>query len=192
MVSRFNYSRWDGTQRGFEFDAQSIVDEISDDLLYHGDVNAALRRLMQEGMRNERGDQLMGLREMMQRLRERREEIKDRGDLGGVYSEISAELDDLVDEERHAIDEALMSAEQSGDQRRAEVAKESAQERNFRLDMLPSDLAGKINELEHYVVKTQNLSSSWRILEIFFLKIRRHLMSYLKSWLNEWRTPKRC
>ncbi|MEN9648744.1 MAG: hypothetical protein RLZ17_785, partial [Actinomycetota bacterium] len=61
MVSRFNYSRWDGTQRGFEFDAQSIVDEITDDLLYHGDVNAALRRLMQEGMRNERGEQLMGL-----------------------------------------------------------------------------------------------------------------------------------
>ena len=150
MVSRFNYSRWDGTQRGFEFDAQSIVDEITDDLLYHGDVNAALRRLMQEGMRNERGDQLMGLREMMQRLRERREEIKDRGDLGGVYSEVAAELDDLVDEERHAIDDALMAAEKSGDQRRAEVAKESAQERNFRLDMLPSDLAGKINELEHY------------------------------------------
>ncbi|GBL21943.1 hypothetical protein EMGBS4_20030 [Acidimicrobiaceae bacterium] len=41
MTTRFNYSRWDGTQRGFEFDAQSIVDEITDDLLYHGDVNAA-------------------------------------------------------------------------------------------------------------------------------------------------------
>ena len=181
MVSRFNYSRWDGTQRGFEFDAQSIVDEISDDLLYHGDVNAALRRLMQEGMRNERGDQLMGLREMMQRLRERREEIKDRGDLGGVYSEISAELDDLVDEERHAINEALMAAEQSGDQRRAEVAKESAQERNFRLDMLPSDLAGKINELEHYDFQS---SESKQRFEALLEKLRQQIMQQMLDQMS--------
>jgi uncharacterized protein with von Willebrand factor type A (vWA) domain len=176
VVSRFNYSRWDGTQRGFEFDAQSIVDEITDDLLYHGDVNAALRRLMQEGMRNERGDQLMGLREMMQRLRERREEIKDRGDLGGVYSEIAAELDDLVDEERHAIEDALMTAEKSGDQRRAEVAKESSQERNFRLDMLPSDLAGKINELEHYDFQS---SESKQRFEALLEKLRQQIMQQM-------------
>ena len=150
MAGRFNYSRWDGTQRGFEFDAQAIIDDLTDDLLYHGDVNAALRRLMHEGMRNERGDELMGLREIMQRLRERRKEIKDRGDMGGVYGEIAAELDDLVDEERHAIDDALRTAERSRDQRRVEVAKEAAQSRNFRLDMLPSGLADKINELEHY------------------------------------------
>ena len=181
MVSRFNYSRWDGTQRGFEFDAQSIVDEITDDLLYHGDVNAALRRLMQEGMRNERGEQLMGLREMMQRLRERREEIKDRGDLGGVYSEVAAELDDLVDEERHAIDDALMAAEKSGDQRRAEVAKESAQERNFRLDMLPSDLAGKINELEHYDFQS---SESKQRFEALLEKLRQQIMQQMLDQMS--------
>ena len=181
MANRFKYSRWDGTQRGFEFDAQSIVDEITDDLLYHGDVNAALRRLMQEGMRNERGEQLMGLREMMQRLRERREEIKDRGDLGGVYSEIAAELDDLVDEERHAIADALMAAEKSGDQRRAEVAKESAQERNFRLDMLPSDLAGKINELEHYDFQS---SESKQRFEALLEKLRQQMMQQMLDQMS--------
>lgn len=76
MPSRFNYSRWDGTQQGFEFDAQSLIDELTDDLVHHGDVNAALRRMMQEGMRNERGENLMGLREMMQKLRDKRNEIK--------------------------------------------------------------------------------------------------------------------
>ena len=181
MANRFKYSRWDGTQRGFEFDAQSIVDEITDDLLYHGDVNAALRRLMQEGMRNERGEQLMGLREMMQRLRERREEIKDRGDLGGVYSEIAAELDDLVDEERHAIADALMAAEKSGDQRRAEVAKESAQEHNFRLDMLPSDLAGKINELEHYDFQS---SESKQRFEALLEKLRQQMMQQMLDQMS--------
>ncbi len=181
MTARFNYSRWDGTQRGFEFDSQSIVDEITDDLLYHGDVNAALRRLMQEGMRNERGEQLMGLREMMQKLRERREEIKDRGDLGGVYSEIAAELDDLVDEERHAIDDALKSAEKSGDQRRAEVAKESAQEHNFRLDMLPSDLAGKISELEHYDFQSD---AARQRFEALLEKLRQQMMQQMLDQMS--------
>ena len=42
MASRFTYSAWDGTQKGFDFDADSLFDELTDDLLYHGDVNAAL------------------------------------------------------------------------------------------------------------------------------------------------------
>ena len=155
MPSRFNYSRWDGTQRGFDFDAQSLIDELTDDLVHHGDVNAALRRMMQDGMRNDRGEQMMGLREMMKKLRDKKNEIKDRGDLGGVYKEIAVELNDLVDEERHAITDALRDAQKSGDERRSEIAKEAADQRNFRLDMLPDDLAGKIDELEHYDFQSQ-------------------------------------
>ena len=173
MPSRFNYSRWDGTQQGFEFDAQSLIDELTDDLVHHGDVNAALRRMMQEGMRNERGENLMGLREMMQKLRDKRNEIKDRGDLGGVYKEIADELDDLVDEERHAIDQALKDAVRSGDERRSALAKESAEQKNFRLDMLPEDLAGKISELEHYDFQSQQAQQRF---EALLEKLRNQLM----------------
>ena len=173
MPSRFNYSRWDGTQHGFEFDAQSLIDELTDDLVHHGDVNAALRRMMQEGMRNERGENLMGLREMMQKLRDKRNEIKDRGDLGGVYKEIADELDDLVDEERHAIDQALKDAVGSGDERRGALAKESADQKNFRLDMLPEDLAGKISELEHYDFQSQQAQQRF---EALLEKLRNQLM----------------
>ena len=173
MPSRFNYSRWDGTQQGFEIDAQSLIDELTDDLVHHGDVNAALRRMMQEGMRNDRGENLMGLREMMQKLRDKRNEIKDRGDLGGVYKEIADELDDLVDEERHAIDQALKDAVKSGDERRSALAKESAEQKNFRLDMLPEDLAGKISELEHYDFQSQQAQQRF---EALLEKLRNQLM----------------
>ena len=173
MPSRFNYSRWDGTQQGFEIDAQSLIDELTDDLVHHGDVNAALRRLMQDGMRNDRGENLMGLREMMQKLRDKRNEIKDRGDLGGVYKEIADELDDLVDEERHAIDQALNDAIRSGDERRSELANESAVQKNFRLDMLPEDLAGKISELEHYDFPSQQAQQRF---EALLEKLRNQLM----------------
>ena len=44
MPSRFTYSAWDGTQVGSEFDADVAFDELTDELLYHGDVNSARRR----------------------------------------------------------------------------------------------------------------------------------------------------
>src|SRR5829696_7742011 len=129
MAARRNvswtYSRWDGTQKGFELDAESIFDSLTDDLLYHGDVNSALRRMMQDGFRDRNGEQLQGLREIMERLRRERQERLDSSDLGGVYSEIAEALDDIIDEERHAIENARRDAEASGDERRAENARQS-------------------------------------------------------------------
>ena len=61
MARRFTYSRWDGTQKGFDLDADGLFDQLTDDLLYHGDVNAALRRLMQDGMRDRSGERVQGL-----------------------------------------------------------------------------------------------------------------------------------
>ncbi len=150
MAKRFEYSRWDGTQTGFEFDADAAFDELTDELLYHGDVNAALRRMMQEGLRDRNGEQLQGLRELLEQLRAERQKRLENSDLGGVYDEIKAQLDDIIDEERHAIDNARRDAENSGDERRAENARAAAEERNMRLDLMPDDLAGKVRELDAY------------------------------------------
>jgi uncharacterized protein with von Willebrand factor type A (vWA) domain len=150
MAARFTYSRWDGTQKGFDLDADALFDELNDDLLYHGDINSALRRMMQQGMTDRNGERLQGLRELMDKLREERQNRLDRFDLGGVYQEIADELNDIVDEERHAIENATTAAENSGDERRADAARNTAMDRNFRLDMLPDDLAGKVKELSAY------------------------------------------
>jgi uncharacterized protein with von Willebrand factor type A (vWA) domain len=150
MATRFTYSRWDGSQTGFEFDADAAFDELTDELLYHGDVNAALRRMMQDGLQDRDGERLQGLRELLEQLREQRQERLDRHDLGGVYDEIKAELDDIVDEERHAIENSLRDALNSGDERRAENAQAAADDRNLRLDLMPDDLAGKVRELDTY------------------------------------------
>ena len=90
MAKRFKYSRWDGTQTGFEFDADAAFDELTDELLYHGDVNAALRRMMQEGLRDRNGEQMQGLRELLEQLRDERQKRLENSDLGGVYDEIKA------------------------------------------------------------------------------------------------------
>ncbi len=173
MGARFAYSRWDGTQKGFELDADGLLDSLTDDLLYHGDVSAALRRLMQDGIRDLNGDRLKGLRELMEKLRARRQEIEDRGDLGGVYSEIADELNDIVDDERHAVENYTREAQNSGDARRAELAEKASQDRNFRLDMLPSDLAGKVNELQHYDFQSK---AAQQRFEQLLDKLRQQLM----------------
>ena len=173
MSSRFTYSRWDGTQRGFEVDADSLLHEMTDDLLYHGDVNSALRKMMQDGLRDANGERIAGMRELMQKLREQRQEIQERGDLGGVYSEIADALNDIVDEERHAIQNYTEQAANSGDERRAETAKQSAMDRNFRLDMLPDDLAGKVSELQHYDFQSKDAQQRF---EQLMEKLREQLM----------------
>ena len=118
MATRFTYSRWDGTQRGFDLDADAIMDQITDDLLYHGDINAALRRLMQNGLKDREGRDMQGVREMLDKLRQKRREMLEQHELGGVFDEIADQLRDVVDTERRTLDELTKSARESGDQRR--------------------------------------------------------------------------
>jgi uncharacterized protein with von Willebrand factor type A (vWA) domain len=129
--------------------------------------------MMQDGLRDANGERIAGMRELMQKLREQRQEIQERGDLGGVYSEIADALNDIVDEERHAIQNYTEQAANSGDERRAETAKQSAMDRNFRLDMLPDDLAGKVSELQHYDFQSKDAQQRF---EQLMEKLREQLM----------------
>jgi uncharacterized protein with von Willebrand factor type A (vWA) domain len=147
---RFTYSRWDGTQVGFDIDAESIFSEITDDLLYHGDLNAALRRMMQQGFRDRDGKEVQGLRDVLERLRRRRRDELEKHDLGGVYDEIAKDLREVVDTERQELDRQVDEARASGDERRTETAQAASGERHLELDMLPNDLAGMVRSLESY------------------------------------------
>ena len=74
--------------------------EMSDDLLYHGDLNAALRRMLQQGFQDRNGERLEGMREMLEKLRQRRREELEKRDLGGVYDDIADQLDEILEQER--------------------------------------------------------------------------------------------
>jgi uncharacterized protein with von Willebrand factor type A (vWA) domain len=146
----FRYSRWDGTQTGFELDADEVMARLTDDLIYHGDLNAALRRLLQEGTDSPDGERVSGLRELLERLRQRRQEELERGDLGGVFEEIGRELREIVEQERAAVDRLEREARSSGDQRRREIGEAAAAERRLQLDLLPSGLSGQVGALQAY------------------------------------------
>jgi uncharacterized protein with von Willebrand factor type A (vWA) domain len=129
---RFGYSRWDGTQTGFELDAEDVLGELTDDVLYHGDLNSALRRLLQTGMPER---DIAGIRDLLEELRRRRREDLDRYDLGWAYHDLAQALRDVVDTERAALDGLP----------EAQVA-----ESRLELDLLPPDLAGRVQALQEY------------------------------------------
>ena len=84
---RFTYSRWDGTQSGPDLDADALLRAMGDELIEHGDPNDALRRILRDGLEVD-GERLQGLWEMLEQLRQQRQEMLESHDLGGVYDEI--------------------------------------------------------------------------------------------------------
>jgi uncharacterized protein with von Willebrand factor type A (vWA) domain len=172
-ANRVRYSRWDGTQVGFDLDATDIFSEITDDLLYHGDLNAALRRMMQSGFTSDDGERMQGLREMMEELRRARREALENHDLGGVYDDIARELRDVIETERDAIDEMAGEARESGDARRQELTDQVAAERHAALDLLSPDLAGMVRDLQNYDFTSSEASEKFDGL---IEKLREQLM----------------
>ena len=72
--NRYGYSRWDGTQRIEGLDADDILNALADDYLEDANLQQALKRLMQDGIRGEDGQRRLGLREMLERMRQSRRE----------------------------------------------------------------------------------------------------------------------
>ncbi len=150
MTARYDYSDWDGSQEWGDLDPDDLLAELTDDLLSGGDLNDALRRLMRSGMRTRDGERIMGMREMIERMRRRREELLKQGSPNAEMDRISRALDDVVRQERAAIDQLEAEARDSGDERRAQVTSDVATERRMSLDLLPEDLAGKVQGLQHH------------------------------------------
>ena len=150
MTWRFDYRRWDGSQESSVDDADAVLQQLTDDLLANGDLHEALQRMLNRGWQTPDGEQVQGLRDLLDRIRMEREELLEQGDLGGAYSEIAAELQDVLQEERLGIEQLESDARDSGDQRRQEVTDQVATERRMQLDLLPNDLAGQVRSLQNY------------------------------------------
>ncbi len=118
--NRYGYSRWDGSQRIDGLDADDILKALSDDYLENGNLQQALKRLMQEGVRGEDNRRAMGLREMMERMRNARSEQLNRYNMAsGVMDDLRQKLEEIKQMERDGIQNRLDGkdpASQSGQQ----------------------------------------------------------------------------
>ncbi|TAK36893.1 MAG: VWA domain-containing protein [Chloroflexota bacterium] len=169
----YRYSHWDGSQDLSWLDADALLKELSDDILEHGDIDHAIRRVMQRGLQGPMGSRLKGLQELIQQLRDRRQQALNKYDLSSVMDDIKKKLEDVVQTERAGIqrrldetDELIQSPDGAADQQSAQgdsAKQEPSDEQTFRkmlerlaekklsfLDRLPDNPAGAIKELSNY------------------------------------------
>ena len=160
LYRTYKYSQWDGTQRIFEFDADQLMDLLSDDILEHGDVMQALRDMMRQGLQDRDGQQMPGLRELMEQLKNQRRQQMQQHNMDSVVDDLKERLEDIVDTEcegiKRRLDEASKQVESdaSEDQEQQEslldLLKKRAENNREKLDALPESPAGQIKELLEY------------------------------------------
>src|SRR6185312_3814948 len=122
------YSAWDGTQHVADLEADEILDALADDVMAEGDLAEALRRLMERGWRTgdpTRGD-MAGLRDLVDRLERRREQMLERYQLNDVLGDIRRELEEIVAEERAGVERRL---DEASDRRRGDARAERRPDR---------------------------------------------------------------
>ncbi|MCH8801640.1 MAG: hypothetical protein IH963_12105, partial [Chloroflexi bacterium] len=160
LYRTYRYSQWDGSQRIFEFDADQLMDLLSEDILNHGDVMQALRDMMRQGLRDRDGQQMPGLRDLMEQLKNQRRQQLQQHNMDSVVDDLKERLEDIVKTEREGItrrlDEASNQVEANDGEDRSQqeslldLLKKRAEHNREKLDDLPESPAGQIKELLEY------------------------------------------
>ena len=78
-------------------------------MIKDGDLRRALERIMKRGA-DLRNGRMPGMRDMMERLKQMRQQELSRYDMGSVLDDIQQKLDDIVDQERAGIQKRLDDA----------------------------------------------------------------------------------
>jgi uncharacterized protein with von Willebrand factor type A (vWA) domain len=155
------YSEWDGSQNIFEPDADALMDELQRHLMYDGDLAQALRMMQRNGLVDGQGRRLPSLRELMERLRQQRQEHLGKYKLNSMMEDIRKRLDEIIQAERQGIRHRLDAARQKAAGGSQELNREmqakllkNLEERASRnmekLEALPPDVGGRIKELNDY------------------------------------------
>ena len=201
----YRYSEWDGSQELPPLDADSLLQSIGDDLMDSGDLARALRALLQRGVRDEDGQRLLGLRDLLLQLRQRRRQILDRYDLTSVIENIRQRLDEILRVEKDTLrrrlaeatrrlgiesetaeDEQASEASPGGEEERefAEMLKSIIERKQGYLKNLPLDVGGQVKGLQDYEFmdpeaqhKFQELMEMLRqaMLDTFFKEFQRQI-----------------
>ncbi len=155
------YSEWDGSQNIFEPDADALMQELQRNLMYDGDLAEALRMMQRNGLTDRLGRRLPSLKELMQRLQQRRQEHLGKYKLNSMMEDIRKRLDDIINAERQGIqrrlDEARKKAadgsqdlNQEMQERLLKNLEERASQNMEKLEVLPKDVGGRIKDLNQY------------------------------------------
>lgn len=160
LYRTYRYSQWDGSQSIFDIDANDLMDHLADELLKQGDVMRALQELFRQGLRSREGQQLTGMRDLMERLKNQRRQQLQRYNMDSVMDDLKGRLEAILQTEREGIDRRLEEAhreiDEVADEERQQrenlyrMLEQRAQRNREKLDSLPDSPGGQIKELMEY------------------------------------------
>jgi uncharacterized protein with von Willebrand factor type A (vWA) domain len=161
VISRPNrYERWDGSQEPLGRDADDLFDRLAEDMFQGGDFDYALHRLMSRGWRDLRGKRLPGFEEMLERLKQKRQQQLKRYNLNDVFGDIRERLNDILRRERQGINDRIEQAPEAAKRVLQKITKKKLQE----LDQLPDDVGGTIRTLNDYEFMDEGASQAFQKL----------------------------
>ena len=111
-MPNFRYSRWDGTQQIMPFDADAIMEAISEDVLAHGNLRDALKNLVKQGYNFPSGERMPGLRDLLERLKQQRQDTLRRNNMDSIIKDIQQRLEKIKQTERAGIDRRVEEGHQ--------------------------------------------------------------------------------
>jgi uncharacterized protein with von Willebrand factor type A (vWA) domain len=144
---RQRYSRWDGSQDGELPDSGELFSRLAEDVFHGWDFESALRRLLSQGFKDSQGRQLRGLEDLLDQLREQRQEKLERYNLDGLFKDIEERLDRILQKERNTLEER---AQQAAGSEHRQLLEKLTQSRLDQLDALPPEAGSAIRQLQDY------------------------------------------
>ena len=157
MSARFTslnrYSNWDGSQNA-ALNADDILSALSEDLMEFGDLQQAMRYLMQRGMETSDGNYIKGLRDLVHQLKAEKQQRLERFDINGVMEDIKRQLEEILGMERDTINEWANRKKDPEDENQENFSNSvlgdiGEQNKEF-IKNLPDDAAGKVKALQDY------------------------------------------
>src|SRR6266571_4410216 len=135
---RYRYSAWDGSQDAFHPGPEDVLESLADYLLQGGDLQKALRMLMQRGMKDRHGRVMPGLQDMLKQLRAMKEQQLRQYNPNSVLDGLPADTDPDLAQQR------------ANEARAVQEIEELVTERRAQLDALPRDVGDSIRGLQQY------------------------------------------
>jgi uncharacterized protein with von Willebrand factor type A (vWA) domain len=158
------YSRWDARTRD-SLDSESVFDQLNDYLNDTNDLQQALRRLMQKGIKQ--GEkQTNGIDDLLSQVAREMRKLYDQYRLQSAMDEVQEQLESIVEEERQTLEEMNQAGQDTQDKQQF-------------LNDLPSKTSDAVEKLTSYGFENPDAEKEFQQLLSQLEQIRK-----LENWLR--------
>jgi uncharacterized protein with von Willebrand factor type A (vWA) domain len=158
------YSRWDRSTRNSP-DSDTVFDQLNEYMNDSGDLQQAMRRLMQKGIK--RGEnQTKGIDDLLSQVAREMRKLYDEYRLQSAMDEVQEQLESIVDQERQTLEEL-------------DRAGQDVQEKKQFLNNLPGKASEAVEKLTSYRFENTNAEKEFQQLLMQLEQIRK-----LENWLR--------